>query len=112
MISGNVPQTLLIRGIGPGLTAYGVTGALADPVLTVYNQVGGAAIVSNDNWSSNAAAAAVTAATSAQVGAFALTTGSLDSALVVTLPPGAYTAEVVGNGGTTGVALVEVYLVP
>jgi hypothetical protein len=46
------------------------------------------------------------------VGAFALATQSRDAALVATLPPGSYTAQVSGAGGTTGVALVEVYEVP
>ena len=50
--------------------------------------------------------------TFAQVGAFALAADSKDSALIVTLPPGGYTAQVSGVGGTTGIALVEVYEVP
>jgi hypothetical protein len=46
------------------------------------------------------------------VGAFAYAAGSTDAALIVNLPPGAYTAEVTGVGGTSGVSLVEVYEVP
>jgi hypothetical protein len=52
------------------------------------------------------------AAAFTRVGAFALPAGSRDAALLATLPPGAYTAQVSGVGGTTGVALVEVYEVP
>jgi len=52
------------------------------------------------------------AAASTQVGAFAFAAGSQDSALIVSLAPGNYTAQVSGFGGTTGVALVEVYELP
>jgi hypothetical protein len=102
-IGGTGTKTLLIRGIGPGLAAFGVQGALADPQLTVF--AGATLIVANDNWGGTAA---LTAA-SAQVGAFALPSGSRDAALLVTLPPGSYTAQVAGVNNTTGIALVEVY---
>jgi hypothetical protein len=49
---------------------------------------------------------------STQVGAFALPTGSRDAAMVVTLPPGNYTVQASGVNSTTGVALIEVYIVP
>ncbi|MCX6954399.1 MAG: hypothetical protein NTV51_19785, partial [Verrucomicrobia bacterium] len=109
---------MLIRGIGPQLGAFGVAGTLADPRLSVLN--GQTVVAQNDNWSTPAtvvggqppATAAELAAVSSTVGAFALTPGSPDSAVLVTLPPGSYTAQVAGAGTTTGVALVEIYEVP
>jgi hypothetical protein len=95
--------------VGPALNQFGVGGTLADPQIAVYT--GSTLTVSNDNWSSEGNAVQV-AATAAQVGAFALPAGSRDAALLVTLPPGSYTAQVSGVGGTTGAALVEVYEVP
>ena len=112
-ISGNVPRTVLVRGIGPGLTAFGVTSALADPQLELYQ--GTNLLYANDNWGSTASAAGVADLTStfALVGAFALPNpASRDAALLLTLPPGSYTAQISGVNGTTGVALVEVYEVP
>lgn len=106
-ISGNVPRTVLIRGVGPSLAAFSVTGALANPRLDLYR--GATLLQSNDDWGGT------TALTNAfaQVGAFVLASNSSrDSALLVTLPPGNYTAQVSGEGNTTGVALVEVYELP
>ena len=98
----------VIGGVGPTLAIFGVSGTLADPVLTIYN--GSNPILSNDDWEIGADAAA-TASASVAVGAFDLASGSKDSAFVVTLPPGAYTIQATGKEGATGVALVEVYLV-
>ena len=107
VVVGNSPKTLLIRGIGPTLTRFGLVGALADPVLTIYD--GGEALATNAGWANSAAIA--TAATEA--GAFALTTGSRDAALLVTLKPGSYTAQVKASQVTSsGVALIEIYEVP
>ncbi|MBL9201089.1 MAG: esterase-like activity of phytase family protein [Opitutaceae bacterium] len=110
VVSGPRPKPLLVRGVGPTLTSYGVTGALADPVLTIFNAAG-QGIYSNDNWGDAANAADLRAAAQAS-GAFALTEGSRDSALLVQLDPGAYTAQVAGVGGTTGISLVEIYEAP
>jgi hypothetical protein len=107
VVTGNSPKTLLIRGVGPALTAFGVAGALADPVLTIYD--GGEALATNAGWANSAAIA--TAAT--QAGAFALTAGSRDAALLVTLKPGSYTAQVkAAQSASSGVALIEIYEVP
>ncbi len=101
--SGN--ESLLIRGSGPALAAFGLSGTLPDPQLQLYN--GGSALLdSNYGWKgsttiSNAAAA---------VGAFAWSSNtSLDSALLESLAAGPYSAEVLGKSGDTGVALAEVY---
>ena len=106
-ISGNVPKTVLIRAIGPNLTQFGVSGVLADPRLDLYR--GAVVIQSNDNWGGTAALSA--AFTS--VGAFQLSpASSKDAVLLVTLPPGGYTAQASGVGNTTGVGLIEIYEVP
>jgi PKD repeat protein len=107
VIAGNAPKTVLIRGVGPTLSAFAVTGVLADPQIAIY--AGATLVASNDNWETGASTAAQISDAAAQVGAFALTAGSKDAALLVTLQPGAYTVVVSGVGGTAGVALVEVY---
>jgi uncharacterized repeat protein (TIGR03803 family) len=107
VLSGNVPRTLLIRGIGPTLGAFGVTGVLANPRLELRNAAN-AVVATNAGW----AGAPALAAAFVQVAAFPLPATSGDAALLVTLAPGQYTAQVAGTGGATGVALVEVYEVP
>jgi len=109
VINGTGALKLLIRAVGPTLGSLGVTGALADPLITLYR--GTTALATNDNWSSAINAVEISA-TAAAVGAFALPTGSRDAALVTTLPAGNYTAIVSGVGNTTGTALVELYVVP
>jgi sugar lactone lactonase YvrE len=100
--SGNEP--VLVRASGPALGGFGVSGVLSDPQLTLNNTRG--VIASNNGWDGNAQVAS----TAATVGAFAWTsTTSHDSALVETLPNGAYTAQITGASGDTGVALAEVY---
>ncbi len=104
-VAGSGTRQVLIRGTGPALAAFGVAGTLADPKLELYNGAG-VKTDENDNWAGS------TAAAQASVGAFALTPGSKDSVIVATLAPGSYTAQVSGVGGTTGVALVEIYELP
>ncbi len=115
VVSSEGSKTLLIRAVGPTLAGFGVSGALADPSLTVFGRAAGAtadsALLTNNDWGTNAGAAN-TAAVAARVGAFALANGSKDAAVVVTLPPGAYTVQASGVGNTTGTALVEIYVVP
>jgi uncharacterized protein (DUF1800 family) len=104
VIGAGSPETVLIRADGPSLAPLGVSGVLAAPVLSLYDSNGNL-IQSNQGWGAGNATAAIMAS----VGAFALPAGSADSALVATLPAGAYTAQVTGANGTTGVALLEVY---
>jgi hypothetical protein len=110
VISGSQPAKVLIRAVGPTLSQFGVTGVLAQPALSVVNS-SGVTVASNTGWLNNPEAATMVSEAAA-VGAFALPTVDADSALLVTLPPGTYTAVVSGVGGTTGVALVEVYQAP
>lgn len=110
VISGARPLTLLLRGVGPTLGAQGVNAPLADPKLTLFDRFG-VVLATNDNWSAGGNAAEVLPATS-RVGAFALPSGSKDSAMIVTLTPGVYSVQVSSTSAADGVALVEVYEVP
>lgn len=104
VIAGDGTDTLLIRGVGPALTQFGVTGVLAAPQLTLFNAAG-QQIGTNAGWGGGAALATAFG----QVGAFVLPAGSADSAMLVTLPAGLYTVQVSGVNNTTGIALIEVY---
>lgn len=106
VVGGSQPRTVLIRGVGPSLQAFGISGAMSDPQLRLFR--GEQQLAESDNWGGEADAGK-TAATGSRVGAFALDTTSRDAALVVTLEPGAYTALLAGRGTGTGVSLVEVY---
>jgi len=108
VVSGTGRKQLLIRAVGPTLTSFGLTGALANPRLSIVDSAG-VTVAENDDWGS-AANAAELAATFPAAGAFSLTAGSRDAALLASLPPGAYSAvvrsaEPVGSG----VALIELY---
>ena len=104
-VAGTGTKQLLIRAVGPTLADFGVTGTLVDPKLELYSGAG-VKITENDNW------APALGPTFTAVGAFQLTGGSRDAALLATLEPGSYTVQVSGVGGGTGEALVEVYEVP
>jgi CotH protein/lamin tail-like protein len=110
VVYGTAPQQVLVRGDGPALAAFSVANPLAQPVLQLFDS-GGNLIASNTGWSTNSNAGQIAAA-AATAGAFALTSGSADSALLVTLQPGNYTVVVTGAGGSEGVALAETYTVP
>jgi hypothetical protein len=107
VVSGNLPKTVLIRAVGPTLSGFGVSGVLADPMITVYSGI--TSLASNDNWEAGVNTSAQLSGASAQVGAFPLLAGSKDAALLVTLAPGAYSVQVTGVGNPAGVALIEVY---
>lgn len=105
IISGNAPRRVLIRAGGPYLAQFGVKGVLPDPVLTLYD--GSNLILSNDDWSTDAAN--VNAATSL-AGTLGFAADSADAAIVATLQPGhAYTAHLTGKNVNHGNAIVEVY---
>jgi hypothetical protein len=103
-ISGSEQRRVLVRAVGPALTAFGVSDALAATRLQVYDS-GGHVLAANEGWN-NAADVAQTGATT---GAFPLTAGSADSAAVLTLAPGNYTLQVVDTRGSGGVGLAEIY---
>lgn len=110
-VSGNAPKRFLIRAIGPELAAFGVSGSLPNPVLSLYRSKSGETteVAKNDDWGTSEAAVTQV---SAQVGAFGLTSGSQSAALVVWLEPGTYTAVARSGSDTTGVLIVEAYEVP
>lgn len=109
VVAGNAPKTLLIRAVGPTLGAFGVEGILADPRLDVFATGTTTPLASNDNWAGNVALSAAFRS----VSAFLLpASDSRDAALLVSLQPGAYTAQVSGVGGLTGEVLLEIYELP
>ncbi len=100
IISGDESKTVILRAIGPALADFGISDPLADPVLELH-AADGSLIMSNDNWKMD------------QQSEIEMTglapTKELESAILATLDPGAYTAIVSGKDGGTGVGLVEVY---
>ena len=99
IIDGNVPRTVVVRGRGPSLAAAGVSGALADPQLQLFS---GATLISyNNNWQETDAEAILASGYAPA--------NALESAIRITLQPGAYTAILSGVGGGTGVGIVEVF---
>lgn len=111
VVNGTVSRRLLIRGVGLTLANFGLPAAslLPDPQLKLLNGAG-VTLATNDNWAAGDDAAVIAAASTA-AGAFPLANGSKDSAIIIMLAPGAYTAQLSGVGSTnnTGIALVEVY---
>ncbi len=99
IVTGTQPKEVIVRAIGPTLGMFGVSGALADPVLELHEPDG--TVITNDNWK-DTQESAITATNLAP-------SNDLESAIVATLDPGLYTAIVTGNNSTTGVALVEAY---
>jgi hypothetical protein len=98
IVTGTQSKEVIVRAIGPSLP---VPGLLADPILELHDSTG-AIIATNDNWQDNANKQAIIDSTLAP-------TNPAESAILMTLTPGAYTAIVRGVDGTTGVALVEAY---
>jgi len=100
--SQTTPDRIVIRGLGPSLSALGVPNTLQNPTLELHNG-DGVLLFTNNDWQDNPTNAA-------QVAAAGLApSNNLESAIAVTLSPGAYTAILAGLGGTTGNGLVEIY---
>ncbi len=105
-VGGTGTKGVLIRGIGPGLTAFGVPGALADPQIAIFKGV--ARVTENNDWGGTALLSGVFTT----VGAFPLAPGSNDAAVIAYLENGSYTVQLSGVGGTTGEGLIEIYELP
>jgi DNA-binding beta-propeller fold protein YncE len=102
VIGGSGNKTVAIVATGPSLVPFGITNALANPTLRLVRSSDQATLATNDDWASAANAAQLTAAGFAPA-------NTLESAILINLPPGAYTAIVEGVGGGTGVAVIGVY---
>jgi uncharacterized delta-60 repeat protein len=119
VISGSSTKSILVRGIGPGLAQFGVTGVIPDPVLSVFDSNGNL-VAQNLVWTSQTVSGPDQAAISpaditnadVSVGAFALSGQNSDTALIANLQPGAYTFQVTSASGIAGEALGEVYELP
>jgi len=101
IVRGPVQKRMILRAIGPSLTGAGVIGAMANPTLELHDSTG-ATLATNDNWQTSAQASEISASGLAP-------RNPLESAIVVTLQPGSYTAIVRGVNNTTGIALIEGY---
>ena len=112
MVSGSIAKKVLIRAVGPTLggAPFNLPNTLANPMLSLLRS-DGVVIRENDNWEIGNDAALINEA-SVKVGAFALTAGARDSAILINLPPGIYYAQISGAAPGTGTVLVEVYEVP
>lgn len=97
---GSSAQNILVRAIGPSLGAAGVGGALQNPTLELRDG-NGALVASNDDWRTDQEAAIIATTIPPS--------NNAESAILSSLTPGAYTAIVRGQGGATGVGLVEFY---
>jgi hypothetical protein len=107
VLGGTGSRSVLIRAIGPTLSsAFGVSGAVSDPRLTL--NAGQTAVAANDNWGGGATLGSAFNS----VGAFALPANSRDAVVVAELNPGNYTVQVEGVGGATGLVLLEIYELP
>lgn len=107
VINGTTNRTVLVRAIGPGLADFNVPGTLSNPRMELYRE--GTKLTENDDWGGGAGLVEAMA----QAGAFPINSGaSKDSVIVATLSPGAYTANVTSVDGSSGVVLIEVYLLP
>jgi uncharacterized delta-60 repeat protein len=118
IIDGTQPIQVLLRGVGPALAPFGVSGPLQQPTIGLYDSANNL-VESGTGWGNALVSGSLvangffrqaTASDMIEVGAFPLPNGSADCAMVATLPPGAYTVELGGINGSTGVGLVEVYL--
>jgi len=108
VIGGSGAAQVLLRGVGPTLASLGVSNPVPNAQIALYQS--GAVLAANSGWSSGVNPSGVSAAAT-QVGAFALPSGSADSAVLLTLAPGAYTLVLSSTGGSSGTGLVEVYFV-
>jgi outer membrane protein assembly factor BamB len=102
IITGSAPKHILVRAAGPSLVGFGITNALPDTLLELHGPTGFITLT-NDNWRENPAQETLIKASGLAP------SNDLESAIDVTLPPGAYTAIVKGKNDTTGVGVVEVF---
>ncbi|MGH7946576.1 MAG: immunoglobulin domain-containing protein, partial [Opitutaceae bacterium] len=106
VVSGTAAKQVLIRAAGPALAVapFNIANAVSDPTLQLFR--GNTSLAQNNDWGTPAANVAALNAAITRAGAFPFRAGSRDAALLMTLPPGAYSVVVAGG---TGTALAEVY---
>ena len=121
VVSGSGSKQLVLRGVGPALGSFGVSGTLANPVLWLFDSASPSNLITNDSgwqnpplapdgpWAGKVVPVEATAADFSDVGAFGLPAQSADAAIMIPLPAGSYTAQVTGASTGTGVALAEIY---
>jgi hypothetical protein len=109
VVGGTGSLRLLLRGIGPGLAQFGVPGVLTRPRMEVFR--GNESLRSNSGWTADGVKGDLAGAADA-VAAFPLLESSVDSAMLLDASAGEYTIQISGLGGTTGEAMVEVYVLP
>jgi len=102
IVQGSGPQRVLITATGPSLAAFGVRNPLANPTLTLVRSSDQSVIATNDDWQDAPNASDIQATGVAP-------TDAHESAIMVTLDPGAYTAIVSGVGNTSGTSVVGVF---
>ncbi|MDP9004637.1 MAG: hypothetical protein M3N12_07590, partial [Verrucomicrobiota bacterium] len=108
IVTGLTPKRVMVRAIGPSLNAFGVPGALADPVLELHDSQ--TTIATNDNWRKTQLGGVIAGDQRLEIIASGIAPRTdPESALIARLMPGPYTALVKGVAGTTGVGLIEVY---
>jgi hypothetical protein len=101
IITGTTTKNVIVRGIGPSLTTAGIQGALQDPTLELYDGAGHL-VATNNDWLQDHQGGTI--------GYYGLDpSDTRESAIFAALMPGAYTAVLRGNNGTTGVGLIEIY---
>jgi hypothetical protein len=111
VISGQNPRQVLVRAVGPSLSAFGLADALERPVLSVFQS--NRLLVENGGWGLDADTITQLTAVFDRAGAFRFSEeSSRDAAVVLTLQPGPYTMQVKSADGKAGAALLEVYDVP
>ncbi len=111
IVQGPVGLTkkIIVRAIGPSLAAFGITDALANPVLEIHD-ASNLTIATNDNWRTTQVGGLIIGDQSAEISASGLAPGDdLESAIIANLAPGSYTAVVRGVGNTTGTGVVDAY---
>jgi hypothetical protein len=109
IVQGSDTATVIIRAIGPSLANAGILNPLVDPTLELHDG-SGALIASNDNWQTTQIGGIITADQVSAIQSSGLApTQAAESAIIVTLQPGGYTAIVRGTNNTTGIALIEAY---
>jgi hypothetical protein len=105
------PTRVIIRAIGPALTQFGVPDALANPTLELHDAT--STIAQNDDWQTTQIGGIITSDQVTEIQNSGLApTNAREAAIIVTLPPGSYTAIVRGVNNTTGNGLVEAYALP